>query len=248
MMCSINGSLPDLSFLVRAVDSTSTESVGGGNESNWIKTIADTLSIESVLHLSETTLSNIISVTKDSTFGVLSLISTVSACRRCLDSGVFSMDALVLASSGFSAIVSLGSVAETAIGISVGIAELSGVAGSFVTLATFATKVQQKDVPGALLTGTKFIATIALAGHPVALGVVVAANVAYNLYCTYHAYYAAGNESPSLENQADGHPVDQGSTTSLLEAIQERIADMNLESIPDQDLDLSLLDAMHGLR
>jgi|GEM_PF-3275947 len=226
-----------MASLVQGAISRSRAEAAPGPETDWITTIANALSIESVLHVSAETLVCITSVTKDSAFAALSVVSTVSAFRRCIENGFFSVDALVVASSGLSALVSLDNAAQVAIGVSVGIAKYSGITGSFVTFAAFATKVQQGDVPGALLSGTKLIATIALAGHPVALGVVIAADVSYKLYCAYHAYYAppAGVALPDHATNSDLH---DDAADALLFAVQTKVSEIELGFSVVHEVDL----------
>lgn len=177
---------------------------------DWLNTIASALSIESiesVVHVSQETLLCIASVTKDSAFAAMGLTATVLALRRCLNGSFFSVDAIVALSSGLNAACALDRVAAAGIGISVGIGSFGVVTGGLVNVVTLVNRVRQGDAPGSLLSGAKLIATIALTGHPVALGIVIAADVTYGLYCMYSAYAESNSASePQQKANEDAYP------------------------------------------
>ena len=154
---------------------------------DWIQRIAAVLTVEPVAHLSRETLFAIGKAAPDSVFATLSLACTVTAFRNCMENGFTSKDALVGLLSSVNAASAIDRLATTVVGVGVGIGRYGVVTGWALTTIALARRVQQGDVPGALLSGTKLAATLALTGHPVVLGIVIAADVAYTVYWTYIA-------------------------------------------------------------
>ncbi|MVW70761.1 hypothetical protein [Bordetella sp. 15P40C-2] len=188
----------------------------------WIATIAAAITVESVIHPDNAVLQCITGMAKQSAFAGLSLMSMVGAFRHCMEHGFFSLEGLSILTSGASALVSLDGLLTVAAGVGLGLAEFSGVAGLLVTGVTFAKYVRDGDVPGALLTGAKLVALVALTGHPVALGIVVGANAVYSMYCSYKAY-AAG--------QAEKQGTDAPEATQVDNTASDNQADADVSSV-----------------
>lgn len=168
---------------------------------DWIQTIASVLTVEPLAHIDSETLLCVFNVSKDSAFGVMSLCSTVTAFRNCLENGFLSMDTVVALTSGLNAAAAIDRAMTAGISIGVGIGQYGVVTSAFVNITTFITRVRDGDVPGALLTGTKLIATVALTGHPVALGIVIAADLTYTMYWKYQAMSASAWASMAEDEQ-----------------------------------------------
>lgn len=171
---------------------------------DWIQRITAVLTVEPVAHVSRETLLAIGSAVPDSVFATVSLVSTVTAFKNCLDNGFASRDAVIGLLSGVRAASALDRLVTTVVGVGVGIEQYGLVPGWALTAIKLVTLVQKRDVPGVLLAGTKLAATIALTGHPVVLGIVIAADMAYTLYW---AYFPAESQQQSVA--ADGYmPVE----------------------------------------
>ena len=167
---------------------------------DWIQRITAVLTVEPVAHASRDTLLAIGRAVPDSVFATLSLVSTVTAFRNCLENGFTGKDALVGLLSGVSAASAVDRLVTTAVGVGIGIGHYGAVTGWALTAIKLVTLVQKGDVPGVLLAGAKLAATVALTGHPVVLGVVIAADVVYTLYWTY---FSADSHQQSVA--ADGY-------------------------------------------
>lgn len=167
----------------------------------WVHAACAVVEIEEVLHTAEDAFLSVADFAATSVLGSLNLLATVSALHQCMEDGLFSMAGATALVRGFSALASLDQVLNVAAGVGLGLAELSGVASVAVTLVTFAKQVQAGDVPGAVLSGAKLVTTVALAGHPVALGIVLGANAAYAVYSAYaRAAEGAGERAESHGN------------------------------------------------
>ncbi|CAM4250586.1 hypothetical protein BOTU111921_19205 [Bordetella tumbae] len=167
---------------------------------DWIQRIVAVLTVEPVAHLSRDTLLAIGRVVPDSVFATLGLVATVTAFSNCLENGFASKDALIGLLSGVSAASAVDRLVTMAVGVGAGIGHYGVVTGWALTSIKLVTLTQQGDVPGALLAGAKLAATIALTGHPVVLGVVIAADVAYTLYWAYFPV-----DSQQLSVAGDGY-------------------------------------------
>lgn len=183
---SLSALAPDVSGVRDALKATAP----------WIATIAAAVTVEAVVQLSHDALLCVAGVAMDSGFAALGTVAMVSAFLHCMDkkNSFYSLEGVSILTSGLSTLASLDSVLSVAAGVGLGIAEFSGVAGAMVTVVTFATRVRDGDVPGAILSGAKLLALVALTGHPVALGIVLGANGAYSLYCAYKSYSASQKE------------------------------------------------------
>jgi hypothetical protein len=191
---SLSALAPDVSGVRDALKATAP----------WIATIAAAVTVEAVVQLSHDALLCVAGVALDSGFAALGTVAMVSAFRHCMDekNSFYSLEGLSILTNGLSALSSLDSVLTVAAGVGLGIAEFSGVVGAMVTVVTFATRVRDGDVPGAILSGAKLLAMVALTGHPVALGIVLGANGAYSLYCAYKAYSASQTGTETVDTTA----------------------------------------------
>lgn len=155
----------------------------GYGDISWTKVAVAALSIAPVAYAHFETLMSVSNVARDPIFSTVSLVATVNAFRSCMENGFCSLNALMGVACGLSAASGFDRIATAAIGVGVGIGRYGTLTGGFVMLVKFATKVQQGDVPGALLSGARLVAMVALTGHPVALGIIIAADLAYGLHC-----------------------------------------------------------------
>ncbi|MVW70764.1 MULTISPECIES: hypothetical protein [unclassified Bordetella] len=200
----------------------------------WIHAAVTAVEIASVLHTAEDAFLSIADFASTTTVGTLSFLSAVSALHTCMKEGFFSLDGAAMLTSGLKALVSLDQVLNVAAGVGLGLAEFSGVVGVAVSLVTFAKQVRAGDVPGAILTGAKLAATVALTGHPVALAIVLGANAAYALISTYMKVaeesakhrHAAAEGTHELANK----PADEPARTP------DRERPGSLESLPAPEI------------
>ena len=158
---------------------------------DWIKTVADVLTIEPVVQMRNETMLAIGSGMKDSVFATLSSATSLMSIGKCLRTGLISADALMGLASGLSAAASIDRVVQTAVDMGVGIGQYSSATGGFVTLATLVSQMQQDDMPGALLSAARLIALIDCEGNSIAMGMVTAASISYSAYCCYQTWCAA---------------------------------------------------------
>jgi len=182
------------------VAKSSAETRWGYADVSWTKIAVAALSIAPVAYAHFETLMSVSNVARDPIFSTVSLVATVNAFRSCMENGFCSLDALMGVACGLSAASGFDRVATTVFGVGVGIGSYGALTGGFVILTKFATKVQQGDVPGALLSGARLVAMVALTGHPVPLGIIIAADLAYSLHCVLRQ--AASQPGADAEREA----------------------------------------------
>jgi hypothetical protein len=192
----------------------------------WLHAACATVEIAEVLHTAEDAFMSVADFASTSVLGSLNFLATVSALHQCMEDGLFSMAGASALVHGFSALASLDQVLNVAAGVGLGLAEFSGVASVAVTLVTFAKQVHAGDVPGAVLSGAKLVATVALAGHPVALGIVLGANAAYALYSAYvkategaEKHAQSDHSAPAQADKPSSEPAGAPAPSSMTASI-----------------------------
>lgn len=165
-------------------------------EHDWITGVLEMLSTASVAHTVRDTLLVAGSAAQSSFFGVLGAFAVHDAFHRCQQDGWFSSDALLGLGAGVSAAISFDRLATTLGGAGVGIARFGGATAALTIFARCAVSVQRGDIPMVMRSGARLVAMLALSGHPVALGVIVWADVAYSLACASSSTAASGKQDP----------------------------------------------------
>ncbi|CAM4009109.1 hypothetical protein [Bordetella tumulicola] len=160
-------------------DTSMIDAVKGGT-GDAMKTAAAALALEPVAHTSYDTLCTIGSITLDSTFAALNVVGSVVAFRNCLNGSFISLDGVLFITCSINAVACLDRIVDAAVQVGIGIGSHGLVTSGLVSSVKLVSKLSQGDMLGATVTGAKLVATLALTGHPVVLGIVIAVDLAYS--------------------------------------------------------------------
>lgn len=184
-----------------------------GETGDAMKTAAAALALEPVAHTSYDTLCTIGSITLDSTFAALNVVGSVVALRNCLNGSFISLDGVLFITCSINAVACFDRIVDAAVQVGIGIGSHGIVTSGLVGSVKLVSKLRQGDMLGATVTGAKLVATLALTGHPVVLGIVIAVDLAYSYSHLVLPTPMPWSRTPQMSSLSDG--VKEQSTSRL---------------------------------